>query len=398
MPYTRILASISIIAALAFVPAGVRAADPYEIYVLTSLTGQNALIGKQTADSLHIIEARVNQTGGIGGRPVRFVIEDDQTNPQVAVLLAKTIIAKNVPVILGPAMTANCNAVFPLVQDDGPVLWCFTPGFHPPKDSFGFSSNASTTALIRATAVYCHALGLNKVALIASTDATGQDGEKTLDATLAAPDLGGMSVVAREHFNVTDLSVAAQVARVKASGAQVLFAWTTATPLATVLHGVDEAGLDIPVVTTPGNSSATQLKSYAGFVPKTLIMGAMVNQVSDPAQLASRPNGPLKRKIDEYYGEYKTTLGILPDGSSNIAWDSAIIVLDALRKYGPNATPRQIHDYIENLHGWVGINGEYDFRDGSQRGLSEKNIVVVRWDPAGTAFVAVSKPGGLPLR
>lgn len=349
------------------------------------------------SDSLHIIEARVNQTGGIGGRPVKFVIEDDQTNPQVAVILAKTIIAKNVAVILGPAMTANCNAIFPLVEE-GPILWCFTPGFHPPKDSYGFSSNVATTTQIRDLAVYFHGLGLNKIGLIASSDATGQDGEHTLDATIAAPDLQGMSVVAREHFNVTDLSVAAQMARVKAAGAQALFAWTSGTPLGTVLHGYDEAGLDIPVATTPANSSATQLKSYAAFVPKTLLMGGMFNQVCDPAQLASRMNGPLKRQIDEYYAAYKKTLGIVPDGNANIAWDSALIVLDALRKYGPNASARQIHDYIENLHGWVGINGEYDFRDGSQRGLGERNLMIVRWNPSENDFVAVSKPGGLPLK
>jgi branched-chain amino acid transport system substrate-binding protein len=160
-----------------------------------------------------------------------------------------------------------------------------------------------------------------------------------------------------------------------------------------VLRGFEETGLDIPVITSNGNGSATQLRSYAAFVPKTLLVPAMFNQVPDQI-----PPGALKRKVDEYYSAYRTTLGILPDGSANLAWDSAFIVIDALKKYGPNATARQIHDYIENLHGWTGIDGEYDFRDGSQRGLGERNILMMRWDPERGVFAAVSKAGGLPLR
>jgi len=149
-------------------PSALPAAEPYEINVITSLTGQAALAGKQVSDSLHIIEARGSAAGGIAGRSIRFVNQDDESSPQVAVQLAATIIAKKAQVIIGPATTSNCSAVFPLVVE-GPVLWCLTPGFHPPRGSYGFSSNASTSALINDTVRYFHALGLNKIALIAST-------------------------------------------------------------------------------------------------------------------------------------------------------------------------------------------------------------------------------------
>jgi branched-chain amino acid transport system substrate-binding protein len=388
----RLAGCLGIVAALAFVPGSVGAVDPYEINVILNLTGPAALAGKQSSDSLRLIEGRVNATGGIAGRSLKFTIVDDQTNPQVAVAAANVILAKSVPVILGPATTANCNAIFPLVQN-GPVLWCFSPGFHPPKDSYGFSSNTSTGALIVDTVRYFHALGLNRLALIASTDATGLDGERMLDAAVTAPEMTGVSVVARQHFNVDDISVAAQMAAIKSSGAQALVAWTSLAPFATVVRGFTGAGLDIPIATTNANGSAAQLKSYASFIPKTLLIAAMLNQV--PEQV---PAGPVKRKIDEFYAAYRAALGFAPEGSANLSWDAATIVVDALRKYGPNATARQIRDYIENLHGWIGINGEYDFRDGSQRGLGEKNLIVMRWDPARNVFSGVSRPGGTPLR
>jgi hypothetical protein len=71
--------------------------------------------------------------------------------------------------------------------------------------------------------------------------------------------------------------------------------------------------------------------------------------------------------------------------------------VSAFKKLGLNATAAQIKDYISNLHGWAGANGVYDFRDGSQRGLTAKNGIIVRWDPAKDAWTSISKFGGAPL-
>ena len=73
--------------------------------------------------------------------------------------------------------------------------------------------------------------------------------------------------------------------------------------------------------------------------------------------------------------------GMAQDFQTGMAWDPAMIVIDALRKVGPNATADQLHDYIENLHGYIGITGTYDFRDGSQRGIGVDSTMIMRWDP-----------------
>lgn len=388
--FVRILAPVAALA-LVLIPNSLRAADPYEINALVPLTGSAAFIGRQEAESLRLIESIVNKSGGVRGRPIKFAIADEQSNAQVAVQLTNAIIAKGAPVVLGPTLVADCGAMLPLMQSKT-VLWCFSPGFHPPKGSYGFSSNSSTTDLIKVNVRYFHALGLDKIALIVSTDASGQDGERSIDAALAAPENAGMSVVAREHFATSDVSVAAQMAHIKASGAQALFAWSTGTPLGTILRGIAEAGLDIPVATTNANANSAQLKSYAGFVPKTLLFAGQLNQAPDQI-----PDGAIKRKIVQYYDAFKAN-GNSPEGSNSLAWDSALIVVDAFKRYGFDATSQQIHDYIEGLHGWVGINGDYDFRDGSQRGLSDKEGIMIRWDAPRSSFVGVSKPGGMPLK
>jgi hypothetical protein len=44
------------------------------------------------------------------------------------------------------------------------------------------------------------------------------------------------------------------------------------------------------------------------------------------------------------------------------------------------------------------VRGVYDFRDGSQRGLSENACIIVRYDAAKGTFTGVSQAGGAPLK
>ena len=89
------------------------AADPYEITAVLPLTGSVALLGNAVAKSLALLEDRVNKSGGINGRPVKFVILDDQSNPTTSVQLVNRIVASKVPVMIGPSLNATCSAVSP---------------------------------------------------------------------------------------------------------------------------------------------------------------------------------------------------------------------------------------------------------------------------------------------
>src|SRR5665213_2534328 len=75
--------------------------------------------------------------------------------------------------------------------------------------------------------------GWTKIAILASTDATGQDVDNNMAQMLALPENKSVTVVAHEHYNASDVSVAAQIARIKNSGAQAMIAWTVGGPLAT---------------------------------------------------------------------------------------------------------------------------------------------------------------------
>jgi branched-chain amino acid transport system substrate-binding protein len=377
----------------ALVPFSGRAADttPFELNVITPLTGTGTFVGKAVQESLGVLEGYVNKQGGINGRPVKFVYYDDQTNPQVGVQLANEILAKKPAVILGSGIVAICSAVAALTAANGPVQYCFSPGIHPAKGSYVFSSAVSTVDQIGASLNYFRLRGLTKIAVITSTDASGQDAENSINEELGLPENKAFTVVEREHFNTSDISVAAQMSRIKAAGPQALIAWSTGTPAGTLLRGAKETGLDIPILTTSGNLTYTQMAQYAAFMPKELYFPT-IPSVGD-VQVADKAT---REQIDAYHAALAAA-GLKADYPRGSAWDPALIVITAYRKLGTNATATQIRDFIDNLKGWTGINGPYDFRAVPQRGLGVNAAVVVRWDAAKGTWVGVSKPGGTPL-
>jgi len=250
-------------------PRTAPAADAYEIDALLPQSGNGAFLGTAQMVALKILEDLINKRGGVAGRPLKFVYLDDQSSPQTAVQLTDGILVKKPAVMLGSTLTAICSAEAPLAKD-GPVIYCFSPGVHPPAGSYMFTAGTSTTDMIDASIRYFRARGWTKLAVLATTDATGQDLDNNVAQMLALPENKSVSVVAHEHFNATDVSVAAQIARIKSSGAQALIAWTVGGALATIFNGLQSAGVDLPVLATPGNMTYAQMKQYAGFLPKEL--------------------------------------------------------------------------------------------------------------------------------
>jgi branched-chain amino acid transport system substrate-binding protein len=361
-----------------------------EINVILPLTGGGAFLGKAEQQALLQFEKAANADGGIHGQPLKFVFHDDQSSPQVAVQLANQVKASNPPVILGSALVALCNAMAPLMKE-GPLLYCFSPGVHPAPGSFIYSSSISTKELAAALLRYFGRKGWKKVALITSTDASGQDAYKNFKSLFAADDHKDVELVAEAQLNPTDVSASAQIQRLKGANPDVLVAWSTGGPIGTVFKAIHDAGLELPVATTNGNQTYAQMAQYAAFLPKELYIPA-----------ADFLKGEKPEKQDEaasakvaFYKAFEGT-DIKPDGPSTYAYDPALLVVGALRKLKPDATAEDLRNYFKDLKGVAGINGFYDFKAVPNRGLDESNVVVTRWDAAAQTWAVVSGPLGIP--
>ncbi len=384
------LAAFALSAMYAASPAA--AADSYEINVILPQTGGAAFLGKAEQHALELVQKTVNASGGIHGRPLKLNFFDDQSSPQTAVQMANQVLAAHPSVMIGPSIVAMCNAVAPLVKN-GPLMYCMSPGIHPPAGSYVFTSSVSTHDLENALIRYFRLKGWTRIAVMFSTDASGQDAERGIDEVVKFPENKGVKIVERVHFNPTDVSVSAQIERVKAAKPQVFIAWSTGAPIATVFKGIVQAGLDVPVATTDGNMTYTQMKQYASFLPKQLYIPS--------AAWAARGEGvqlpaDVKKAQDEFYAAYQAE-GAAPDAAANHGWAPAMLVIDALRHLPLDATAAQVREYIASQKTYAGINGVYDFQAVPQRGLSVKNAIVTRWDPARQVWVPVSQATGIPL-
>jgi branched-chain amino acid transport system substrate-binding protein len=362
------------------------AADPVQIDAILSLTGPAAFLGSKEEQSLRAMEALVNSTGGIGGRLVHFAIADDQSNPQLALQIASGLAAQKAPAFVGPTFTATCAAVDPVVEKAGPLGYCLSPALKPTAGSFMLASAPSFDDATPVVLRYFKSRGWTKMAIIASTDATGQEAERSFDRATASPDLQDVTAVAREHLNPTDISVAAQLARIKAAKPDVIITYATGTSFGTLLRGISDAGFDLPVYSTGGNLTYAQMTAYAQYLPKDLFFNGAQGIVQDP-----NATGDVRRAQSVYFDTIRKA-GVKPDFGTQLSWDPGMILVDAYRHVGPDATAEALHAYVQQLHGWTGVEGTYDFRNGDNRGIHQAAVAVFRWDAAKGDFVIVSSP------
>jgi branched-chain amino acid transport system substrate-binding protein len=198
-----------------------RAADDYTINVIVPLTGGAAFVGGGQKDTLEALAAIVNKDGGIPNHKLVFFYHDDQSSPQVAVQFTNEALQAKPAVIMGSSIVAMCLAMAPLMTST--THYCLSPAIHPQPGSNTFSASADSVDQVAVVMRHFRMKGWTKIAALQTTDASGQDGDKAIDAVLAYPENKGvMQKVALEHFNPTDITVAAQIEKIKTSGTQVL--------------------------------------------------------------------------------------------------------------------------------------------------------------------------------
>jgi branched-chain amino acid transport system substrate-binding protein len=394
MVSTRVRGTLAVLAALCLtdLPGTGEAAETYEINAILPLTGGGSFLGKAEQKSLELAAALANKSGGISGRQLSFVFHDDQSSPQTAVQLATQIVATHPPLIVGSSIVAMCNAMAPLMRN-GPVQYCLSPGIHPQAGSYTFTASVSTFDLANALIRYFRLKGWTRIALMTSTDASGQDAERGLNQIIAMPENKEVSVVERAHFNPSDVSVAAQIERVKAANPQAFIAWSTGAPIATILRATNQAGLDIPIGTTDGNMTHAQMEQYDSFLPPQLYFPAALWAVAVERGAKGETVSAAQQQFLTSFAE----AGVAPDLPGEIAWDPAMILIDALRRLGPDVTADRLRDHLAHLKDFAGANGTYDFEKEPQRGLSVENAVVTRWNRTSKHWDVLSKPTGIPL-
>jgi branched-chain amino acid transport system substrate-binding protein len=365
------------------------AAKEITIPVILPLTGSAAFLGAQQKIGLDVAQNFVNKRGS----HIKLVYYDDTSSPQVAVQLVTQLTAGGSRVLIGPMVRATCAAVEPLMKN-GPLDYCLSPTLHAPPGSFVFTGSTDTWDLDRAVMRFARFKGWKRIAMLTPTDASGVDAIKGFQEALKDPDNRDLTLVEQLSFNPTDTTVTAQLARIKAAKPDLLLAWATGAPIATILREMNALGLDVPVATGYSNMTYQQMDSMVGYMPKNLYFPV-------PSAVGSRTREvALDRKVESALKDFDAEFagaGLKPDAGVLTTWDPILIIARACSDLGPDATSEQLRNYLSHLKGFAGINGIYDFEKYPQRGLSEINTYVTRWSPETKSWAIVSKAAGVPF-
>jgi branched-chain amino acid transport system substrate-binding protein len=100
------------------------AADPIKIGMTQPLTGAVAAAGNYVANGAKIATEVLNRAGGVLGRPLQLILEDNKSNPREAVAsVEKLVLSDKVPVLIGAWSSTFTLAIMPkLIEYKVPLL------------------------------------------------------------------------------------------------------------------------------------------------------------------------------------------------------------------------------------------------------------------------------------
>jgi ABC-type branched-subunit amino acid transport system substrate-binding protein len=221
--------------------------DPIKLGVLTPLTGAGGQDGPRMLKAMEAVIAEVNKAGGVLGRKLETVIEDDQTNPEAAVRAARKLIEVNkVPVIMGTWASAVTSAVAPVCWESKTFL-CTVSG----ADSItqlphqGYLIRTQPTSKLQATAHadFIAGMGKKKVAVIGIQAPFALSTKEHLDAVLKTK---GAKVVAHIIYEKDKATYRSEIDQAMRSDPDFLYLNGYAPDTVVVLRDLYKANINLP--------------------------------------------------------------------------------------------------------------------------------------------------------
>ena len=81
--------------------------DPIVIGAIVSATGPGAALGEQERNTLELMQEIINGKGGVLGRPIKIVVEDDKSDPKEAVTAVNKLLSSDKAVAIIAATTSS---------------------------------------------------------------------------------------------------------------------------------------------------------------------------------------------------------------------------------------------------------------------------------------------------
>jgi branched-chain amino acid transport system substrate-binding protein len=338
-----------------------RAADTSKIGMVLPLTGPAAAVGGYALAGAKIALDRVNKSGGVLGKQLELVTEDDQTtNPGAVLAFSKLATQPDIIAFLGPVRSTQNHAIANDVLKTAKPF-CFG-GTDPKLTKMGnpwfirFRPNDTYSA--RVIASYgIETLGKKNWALVHSTDAFGTSANNLLAAAIVK--LGAKVAIDQGYPNQSQ-DFTPVVLAIKSSGADVIGSYFTyENDQAIFARQLRQLGVTTAWVGSPTTVAAATLK-LAG--PAMWGTYAIADYATDSSPEAK-----------EFAKLYSAVSNAPPDLQSAWPYDAISILSIGINKAG-STDPGKIRDAMLSIKGYKGAEGEYNF-DQFGDGLHGYNIV-----------------------
>ena len=301
--------------------------------VLTPLTGAGSFDGPRMLKAMQAVAGDINAAGGLMGRKIELVVEDDETNPEAAVRAAHKLVDVNkVPVIMGTWASAVTTAVAPVCWESKTFLTTVSGAdsiTHLPHQGYLIRTQPNNQLQATKHAEFIIKSGAKRVFILAIQAPFAEPTRKYLTETLTPK---GVEVAGYLVYDKDKTSYRSEIDQALKTKPDLLYLNGYAPDVAVVLRDLYRAGYDGGRFT---QSYALTEKSL-GELPKEVTQGVITVQPSADV------NSPA-------YGAAAKRLGIAaPDSYEAQATDWISIVALTIAKAG-EATGTALRDNVRKI-------------------------------------------------
>lgn len=314
--------------------------DSIKIGVIYSATGTMAGRGDYMKNAITLAAEEINEAGGVLGKEVELVIEDDQSDQTTAInMMNKMGSNKDIVAVFGPHTSTNATAVSNTVQDY--KLPYFTGGTSAQLKDLGneymFKVRCNDTVVVNSAIKFVtETLGAKKIGILYINDEFGVGGR---DIMVQYCEDNNIEYVEANH-NATDQDLTSQIMQMKKENVDALIAWSSnVCPI--VARQTTELGFDKPVIMNSGFGGQDVLDSLPAEVTDGKYAASDFT-AEDPSE-----------EVAEFVEKYQKAYGVKPLGDWSASYYGAFKMLMQAIENGGSADRETIKNAMYEMKDFV---------------------------------------------
>lgn len=352
--------------------SGAQAADPIKIGSFLSVTGPASFLGDPELKTLRMYVDKINEEGGVLGRPLQLVHYDDEGNASNARNYASRLVRSDrVDIIVGGSTTGATMAAVPIVEQSRTPFISLAGAvvITEPVKPWVFKTPQSDRLAAERVMMDMKERGITKIGLISGTDGFGRSGRE--QTRIVAEEMG-IEILEDVTYSPSDTDMTAQLTRIRNnSDIQAVFNFGFGQSPAIVTRNFAQLGIDRPFYQSHGVASNSFL-DLAGSAAEGLRLPASPILVPD-----SLPeDDPQKAVVQAYVEAYEARWNESVSTFGGYAYDGLMLAVAAIEEAG--STDRDaVREALESITGHVGVTGIFNMSPEDHNGLEADSFRIL---------------------